>query len=1142
MKTLYALLAFLAPLALLADPGDTTIVQTYTFEAQNNPDANYDSPGRRTFDFPEDDGTSYQKILMYYTLKCFEDGTAGGLGFDCGEWDYTTHTFLYEHTGELDSSAQSHPLFLVNNVEFDSTLLSSTPGFSFYMQDFLETRIDSVIQETEFQVNTEFSESLSFENSSAGRFQIYYSPSELIDAEIAGVVQKLALKFEGSSTLSNFRIRLSELDDAPTEMVNENLEQYFFNPNFGLGEGDQTDVLLDQEYEWDLESGLLIDVSFDNCTSSFSVLGGSGSSYGLNNVSDKYIEFNGGDQVTIPEEIFEALDDKITIGYWLNGSSEFQPENSSTFEGIDASNQRVLNVHNPWSNGQVYWDAGQDNGYDRINAQAVESQYSGQWNHWAFTKNTTTGIMKIFLNGEEWLSGTNKDNSMVGITKFIIGSSASGTNFYRGAMDDFFILNEELTAEEIQLYMSQDYSETLPYAEELKGYFTFDQDYGEALNNEVSDYNGYLLGNAALKLHEGQNPAVSSTTYELKPWLSLYNGEYEFIEVTQSFMVEEVFTPYSVVEYEVNGNELEIVNYQALYPEYYLVNYDALGNAVDSILNVEVTSEFFSNETLNYYAPPFEVVNRIELGRFITPYGIGLDLEEGWTWVYEVTDYEPLLHGEVELEAGNWQELLDLKFAFIEGTPPRDVMRVENIWAGNWQLSTWQETVQEQSIEVQEGEEMFKVRATTSGHWFGQGNNCAEFCQNMHSLDVNGSTQHSWEMIQECADNPLYPQGGTWIYDRAGWCPGAPVTTRELEITDAVNGEDFTVDYNIEYDPYGNYWLMGQLISYGAPNYQSDVEISEILAPSEMKIHSRMNPICESPVVRIRNNGTETLTSCTFTVNVGGQESIHEWTGELEFMQSEDVTLDVSSFLLLSGEEGEVQNFEVMLISTGGTADQNMSNNTAKSTFVIPPVYHYDDYDDNRIIVEVNTNNAPWEMEATLYTLGGGVMWQSNYTEANTLYRDTLVLNSGCYQIHFTDSDDDGISFFANNDGNGNMRFRKVQGFYFETFEDNFGKELIHNFSFETDLFSGIDEEVVKDIEVFPNPSSDIFYLKGINLRGNAHYSVVNSSGQEVLSKSHFIANSSDRIEVDLSGFSAGVYSISVKISGKTHQKRVVRL
>ena len=76
----FLLCALLSTSSIAQDP-DTTWVQTFTWEAQNNPATAYDSPGRRWFDFPaSDNDSSYQKVLMYYNLKCFEDGTAGTWG------------------------------------------------------------------------------------------------------------------------------------------------------------------------------------------------------------------------------------------------------------------------------------------------------------------------------------------------------------------------------------------------------------------------------------------------------------------------------------------------------------------------------------------------------------------------------------------------------------------------------------------------------------------------------------------------------------------------------------------------------------------------------------------------------------------------------------------------------------------------------------------------------------------------------------------------------------------------------------------------------------------------------------------------------------------------------------------------------
>ena len=116
MKLASCVLLLACALAGAAQTADTTWVQTFTFEAQNNPATAYDSPGRRWFTFPAaDNGQSYRKVLMYHRLKCFEDGTAGNLGFACGEWDYLTYTYLFEHTGALDSNLVSHPRYVTHS-------------------------------------------------------------------------------------------------------------------------------------------------------------------------------------------------------------------------------------------------------------------------------------------------------------------------------------------------------------------------------------------------------------------------------------------------------------------------------------------------------------------------------------------------------------------------------------------------------------------------------------------------------------------------------------------------------------------------------------------------------------------------------------------------------------------------------------------------------------------------------------------------------------------------------------------------------------------------------------------------------------------------------------------------------------------
>lgn len=62
---------------------------------------------------------------MKYTLKCNPAQSPA-----CGEWDYLTYTYLYEHTGNLDSTLLTHPYFTANGASPDELNYSSTPTYT----------------------------------------------------------------------------------------------------------------------------------------------------------------------------------------------------------------------------------------------------------------------------------------------------------------------------------------------------------------------------------------------------------------------------------------------------------------------------------------------------------------------------------------------------------------------------------------------------------------------------------------------------------------------------------------------------------------------------------------------------------------------------------------------------------------------------------------------------------------------------------------------------------------------------------------------------------------------------------------------------------------------------------------------------
>lgn len=1081
-----------------AQEADTTWVQTFTWEEQNNPSTAYDSPGRRWFQFPNSDNdTSYQKILMYYNLKCFEQGTAGGLGYACGEWDYLTYTYLFDHTGDLDSNLLTHPRWLVDDLNFEvDTLIMNPIGGApadtlRYFWPSYELNMGASYAELE-SIAEDWSqlEWLSGTGSNRGRMQWLWTAEELASAgwdtlSAAGLELPALAPWADSRDAAQWKTYWTDVDSLEGFLESTPISVSMVSDLMHPGR-----FIFNEPLDWDGVSNLVVEllvkdeaVGFEEEPVACMLAPNRTWQAGT---AGEFIRFDGNDRLEVAANLLDGIEGEVTVEFWQRGNSQFQPENNSICEGMNANNQRELNIHLPWSNGRIYWDAGFDGGYDRIDQAATADQYEGKWNHWAFSKDANTGVMAIYFNGNLWHSGADKDNAFGEMVRFHIGCNGNGGNDYRGDVDEFRMWSAFIEPEVINAYYNRRVDENHPHLGALL--LDLRMDHNESLGSVGDAQDSWNHGNAGAYQYRPVEAFIDPGPMpgNGRPAITWWFGEAEEGElVTVDEPIRRPAT--SLSEWEVNGNAVSLVNMSYGWPHDLVTQTRSVDGDILAIHALEGEATTFTNDTLSYYSPAFEVVDRYELARFITPYGIGLTLgEDGWTWIFDVTDYAHLLRDSVQLEAGNWQELLDMKFAFVHGTPPRDVKRMDAFWKGTYYLNSFDGNVTDHAFTPEADETMFKLKTRASGHGFGSGNNCAEFCYNTHSVKVNGAPQWSWEVMRECADNPLYPQGGTWIYDRAAWCPGAPVDTKEFELTPLVEGQStFSVDYDITYDPDGNYRFEGQIVAYGSPNMQHDVEISHISSPSDDKLESRWNPICESPKVIIRNNGSNVLNSCVFTYSIsGGEEATYEWSGNLNFMESTEVLLPYDDPVLWEGDDEEWLTFYVAVNDPNGQVDEEPRNNASSSKFHRVPTWSYPELDDNRLIVWTKTNLVPWETSVELVDAAGNVVWERGYPTANMTYRDTLSLNQGCYRFTINDLGDDGQGFWANSDGSGYTRLKKVQGGNFINFEPDFGKYISQAFYFQTNLVH-VQEElspVPVSFEVFPNPSDGLVKLRAHGL------------------------------------------------------------
>ena len=118
-----------------------------------------------------------------------------------------------------------------------------------------------------------------------------------------------------------------------------------------------------------------------------------------------------------------------------------------------------------------------------------------------------------------------------------------------------------------------------------------------------------------------------------------------------------------------------------------------------------------------------------------------------------------------------------------------------------------------------------------------------------------------------CDFNPLFPQGGTWIYSRANWCPGAEVSPYEYDLSSYLPDDSITVDYDMQsyiWNGQGstpNYRIEGYLFEYQPASFTNDASIEDIVAPNNIKYYARYNPMVGKPIIVIKNTGKDTLKS-----------------------------------------------------------------------------------------------------------------------------------------------------------------------------------------------------------------------------------------------------------------------------------------
>lgn len=1139
---------------------DTTWVKTFTFDSITTRRAN--------FPFPEElNSKRFEKVLMYYKLKC--SPLTSWDQYDCGEWDYLTYTRVFDHTGIYDSVRVDKAKFLANCQA--PALINYTPIP--YLQADNYQRIEnfrSLPSLSSIPLNTlNSSSALPFNTSkNGGKYQMLLTATELSAAGIqAGDIQSLSLFLNSLGTSGELlfpSISMKSTTDSELTSFHTSGFNQVYNASHGLTLGELTigenELLFYQAFAWNGTDNIIIEFSFENDYPVLNSLDFQTETISTNTAlnfegKNGVLEFNGSNYALL-EMSDITIGNDLSIEFWSKGNG-IGGTNTTFLEAYDTLNNRIVNIHMPWSNNNMYFDAGISSGYDRINKTMTSAEMDNSWNHWAFVKKQNTGEMFIYKNGVLWHSGTNLNRSVGYIHRLVLGSSLNQSLFWKGEIDEFRIYNAALSQATIAANYKNKIDATHPNWNNLLTYYDFD-DVNYCVDRSENDYKLMLsqgwtetMG-SMIKWDELPLAGVVQSTKI--PRISFGQGTVLGNMESTTVLRPSIKEPIVIFEQEVVNKHFEIVNSYIGVPSGTSNTFSSQGEIIN--MTPYSTSTQLINDTITYFNTPYEIIKDVEIARYITPYGIQFDLgPNGFAWIYDVTDYQDYLRNTVDLAAHNTQELLDLRFAFIEGIPPRDLHKREPIWSDfrsyNFANMANDAVLPATNVVLSDTSEMFKIKTRMSGHGQVGDYACCEWVNNNHQINVDGVPRFQWNIWQdtECGENPNIGQGGTWPYAREGWCPGDLVKEHEFELTPFVTpGDTVSLDYVINQVPTsdpgqggGNYIAAYDLISYSNPNFQNDAAIKDVLNPNNYEYYSKYNPTCSNPRVILKNTGQMPLTSCKIICWITYGDNIEfNWTGNLNFLEEIVVEIPVTNNSWWTDLDSNMTFTAYVRDVNGNFGNDEYQFNSVKTTKFSAP-----ERIDGPFFIWLTTNNKASENKYRLIDHSGNILFERDNLTNQTQYKDTFDLAPGCYSIIIEDSDDDGLSFWysAQVEGEtaGTMRLRKVGGTYIEFFPGDFGS--YHRYDFSVGFELGIDEvNLEHKIAIFPNPTNGMTTIE-VNgaVNEQASIEIYDLMGRKIhleeMNASQYFAESF----IDFSTFTFGTYFVKIITNQRVYTKELIK-
>lgn len=490
------------------------------------------------------------------------------------------------------------------------------------------------------------------------------------------------------------------------------------------------------------------------------------------------------------------------------------------------------------------------------------------------------------------------------------------------------------------------------------------------------------------------------------------------------------------------------------------------------------------------------------------------------------------------MRCADWSITLD--FEIIKGKAAMESISIHKIYDGAFRYGDSSRSIEtdlKPIIFTAHAEaQLARLRIVQTGHGMDKPDGCGEFCNKYRELWFDDKLINRKSIWKECGENPLYPQAGTWVFDRAGWCPGY-LMQPDLYDLNVRPGQQHKIDVNMEpykaSTPSAEEVISAYLIQYKRPAAQYDVRIDNVIAPSSKDDYRRFNPSIIQPKILVRNLGKATITAMDIRYGtMGFSKKRFQWKGTLASGTVDTVALPGT----IDSKEG-LNEFEVEIMRVNGKKDVYAPDNKTAVPFKAAPGH------DSTLVVYLLTNNQPAQNGYMLRNSDGDVIKKrdSGSLDANTVYRDTIVLAKGRYRFTINDTAGNGLEFCANaRGGRGKLRLLNGKGEMIKDFESDFGSFVQYDF----EVGAGTNT-------VAPQPSYGLYPTRTndkttfdffANTPQDVVVQIVTDPGEKVVEEHRYAQLKEALFTYDLSRFPKGRFYFKAIINGEEEFKKRIRL